>query len=110
MSGLTVKELQDMAWLQALARHDDDRVKLASIDLWLDEIPGLRSQAADVLFDLDIRYSRTGFGGDDPDVAELKKKFSRALGLVMHRSVMAANAAGIDLEQAMLELLQGENP
>ena len=110
MKGLTVRNLQERVRMQARERYSDDLIKLASIDLWLDEIHGLHRHAEDVLFDLEIRYGKAGFGGDSPDVAGLKRKFTRIHGAMLHRLVMTANAAGIDLEESMLDLLNRENP
>lgn len=110
MSGLAIGDLQERVRMQSRARHSDDPVKLVSIDLWLDELDGLRRRAGDVLFELELRYQKSGFGGDRPEVAALGRQFTRIHGAMMHRLVMTANAAGIDLEQSMLDLLQREDP
>lgn len=108
MSGLTVKDLQEQVRLQARTRYADDLIKLQSIDLWLDQIPFISDRAVDLLLDLEIRHDRTGFGGDHPQVVRLKSQFVRVLAELLHCLIMTANAAGIDLEKAMLEMLSRE--
>jgi len=95
--------------MRARDRYSDDPVKLVSIDLWLEQMQPIGERAGDILFELELSHRRVGFGGDDPDVARLKQEFARVFGELMHRSILTANAAGLDLEQVMQEMLQRED-
>jgi len=108
MRDVTVKELQQQVRLSAVEKYADDLVKLAASELWLGEIALPLARCSDTLFRLEVDHNRTGFGGDDSNVARLRRRFERNLARLLHLTIMVANAEKIDLAEAMHELLQEE--
>ena len=106
---LTLGDFQEQVRLQSQERYSDDPVKLESIDLWVDEIRRIGARAEDLLFELEVQHDRVGFGGSNPQVARLRKKFACTLGELVWMTFLTASAAGIDLDDVLLERLRRDD-
>ncbi len=107
---LTIGDFQEQVRMQSQERYSDDPVKLESIDLWVDLIKRFCAQAEDVLFELEVQHDRVGFAGNDPQVARLRKKFACTLGELVWMTFLTASAAGINLDDVLLERLRRDDP
>lgn len=106
MEQTTLAALQQRMLERGRQSHADDTIKLASIELWLDAMRGEVAKAERRLLDLEIHHDTVGFAGSDPEIAARKARFAQGLAELLGHVLMAANAAGVDLQDAMQRQLQ----